>query len=137
MGGGRPRTVERSFPAWASRAHAAPIAPSSRIVRGLNQLYATHHPSPDTIAASTVRSSTLSSVAPRGLVRSWSLADSPSTPSSTEWRWTRMPPIRGRSAAKRQAARTPITNATNDRRFGEGRRGASAIDRRVEMGRLR
>jgi hypothetical protein len=88
------------------------------------------------MAASATRSSTPSSNAPRGPPRSCNRATSPSTPSATEAAWTSSAPARPRPAPSSAAPPRPSTNATSDTRSGAGRSGASAIDSRLDRGRL-
>ena len=78
----------------------------------------THRASPATIAASTIRSRTASSVAPRGVAIPSRRAVSPSTPSRTEAAWTRSPPIKPRSADSDHAATIPTAKNASDSTLG-------------------
>src|SRR4029450_9236921 len=77
-----------------------------------------HSQSPATTAASTIRSASPSTNAPRLDATPWSLAVSPSTPSRTDVTWTSTPPINARPAESDHAAQMPITNASNEKRGG-------------------
>ena len=134
---GRFRIVVQLIPAMARIAQAIPIPPRSRrILRVLSVSESIQIPRPATMAASTIRLSRPFSQAPRGLARICSRAVSPSTPSSTELTCTRIPPMTGRSTARRKAAAMPKARAMVDSMFGDRRSGARVMESRVETGRF-
>ncbi len=96
-----------------------------------------HRDRPATTAASTIRSTSASSRAPREVEAPRRRAVSPSTPSSTDAAWVRRPPTTARPADSDQAAMIPTTKNSADSRSGWIRSGAMAMVIRVEIGRLR
>ncbi len=118
------------------RGHAATVMARIRVRNSREGSSHSHSPMPATIAASTIRSRRSSSRAPRLEVRHWSLAVSPSRPSSTDAACTKIPPTTAREADSDQAAHSPTRAVNSDSAPGGIRAGEMAIEIRVEIGRF-
>ncbi len=120
---------------WMS-GHAATVMPRIRVRNRREGSSHSHSPMPATMAASTILSRRSSRSAPRSEVRHWSRAVSPSTPSSTDAAWTKIPPTTAREADSDHAAHIPTRAVNSDSAPGGIRAGEMAMVIRVEIGRF-